>query len=190
MSNLGFASMTYFYFKDDKKRTRRSLLLSILAQLCYQSDDYYKILSKVHAEHQDGGLSPSYDVLKECLVKMINAPRQAPIFIVIDAIDECQSTIDTPYTPSARKDVLNLVEELIHLHCQHLRICITSHPEPDIRSSLYLIACSVSLHDEEGQKKDIFDYIAHVVNRQQNNEWTDDDKQFVIEMLSQRAGGM
>jgi hypothetical protein len=187
MSNLGLASVTYFYFKDDKKRTCRSLLSSILAQLCYQSDVYYKILSEVHAEHQDGGRSPSYKVLKECLVKMINASRQAPIFIIIDAIDECQSTIDTP---SARKDVLDLVKEFIDLPCKHLRICITSRPEPDTRSSLHLIACSVSLHDEEGQKKDIFDYIAHVVNRQQDNEWTDDDKQLVIDMLSRRADGM
>ena len=187
MSNLGLASVTYFYFKDDKKRTCRSLLSSILAQLCYQSDVYYKILSEVHAEHQDGGRSPSYKVLKECLVKMINASRQAPIFIIIDAIDECQSTIDTP---SARKDVLDLVKEFIDLPCKHLRICITSRPEPDTRSSLHLIACSVSLHDEEGQKEDIFDYISHVVNRQQDNEWTDDDKQLVIDMLSRRADGM
>jgi len=187
MSNLGLASVTYFYFKDDKKRTCRSLLSSILAQLCYQSDVYYKILSEVHAEHQDGGRSPSYKVLKECLVKMINASRQAPIFIIIDAIDECQSTIDTP---SARKDVLGLVKEFIDLPCKHLRICITSRPEPDTRSSLHLIACSVSLHDEEGQKEDIFDYISHVVNRQQDNEWTDDDKQLVIDMLSRRADGM
>jgi len=187
MSNLGLASVTYFYFKDEKKRTRRSLLSSILAQLCYQSDVYYKILSEVHADHQDGGRSPSYKVLKECLVKMINASRQTSIFIIIDAIDECQRTIDTS---SARKDVLDLVEEFIDLHCKHLRICITSHPEPDIRSSLYLIACSVSLHDEEGQTKDIFDYIAHVINRQENSEWTDDDKKFAIETLSQRADGM
>jgi hypothetical protein len=187
MSNLGFASMTYFYFKDGKKRTRRSFLLSILSQLCYRSDVYYKILSKVHAEHQYGGLSPSYDVLKECVVKMINAPRQAPIFIIIDAIDECQGTIDTP---SARKDVLDLVKELIDLQCEHLRICITSHPEPDTRSPLYLIACSMSLHDEEGQKEDISKYITHVVNRQTDNEWTNDDKKIVIETLSQRAGGM
>jgi hypothetical protein len=118
---------------------------------------------------------------------MIKAPEQleAPIFIIIDAIDECHSTIDTP---SARKDVLDLVKDLIDLRCKHLRICITGHPEPDIRSSV--IACSVSLHDEEGQKNDIFDYIAHVINRQQDNEWTDTDKKFVITTLSERADGM
>jgi hypothetical protein len=51
----------------------------------------------------------------------------------------------------------------------------------------------VSLHDQSGQKKDIEDYVRSVVYS--NSEpimrgWRKEDKELVIETLSERADGM
>jgi len=66
--------------------------------------------------------------------------------------------------PSPREQVLTLVKELMALRLPHLRMCITSRPEFDIRATLGPLALhSVSLHEESGQQKDINDYIKSVV---------------------------
>jgi hypothetical protein len=51
----------------------------------------------------------------------------------------------------------------------------------------------VSLHDESGQKEDIADYVRSVVysrSEQIMRRWKMEDKEFVIETLSERADGM
>ena len=70
----------------------------------------------------------------------------------------------------------------------------SSRPEVDIRAVLQPLAFrSVSLHDESGQKADIADYVRSVVNSPMSTEmrrWRKDDKELVIEMLTERADGM
>jgi hypothetical protein len=49
----------------------------------------------------------------------------------------------------------------------------------------------VSLHDEDGQKEDITDYIRSVVKSDKKIiRWREEDKQLVVETLSNRAHGM
>ena len=95
---------------------------------------------------------------------------------------------------SPRDEVLRLVQELFDLHLQELHICATSRPEFDIRTVLEPLAFrSVSLHDQIGQKSDITDYIRSVVNSSPSpamRRWRTDDKNLVIEMLTERADGM
>ena len=85
-----------------------------------------------------------------------------------------------------------LVEKLVKLKLRNLRLCITSRPEVDIRMSMErLTSKRLSLHDENGQKKDIDDFVCSVVYSDQNmRRWRDEDKKMVIETLSERADGM
>ncbi len=78
------------------------------------------------------------------------------------------------------------------LHLPNVRICVTSRPEADIQESLTSLAShTVSLHDEQGQKKDIADYIRHIVYSDRNmRKWREEDKEMVVEILSQKADGM
>src|ERR1700691_6194805 len=96
--------------------------------------------------------------------------------------------------PSPREEVLQLVKELVDLHLKGLHICATSRPEVDIRAVLEPLAYrSVSLHDEIGQKSDIADYIRSVVNSSSSTamrRWRADDRNLVIETLTERADGM
>jgi hypothetical protein len=189
----GSAIIAYFYFdfRELNKQTCHDLLLSLVSQLSTCSSPCCDILHQVYEEHEDGARQPSDDTLKECLKEMLRLPGQGPIFIVLDALDECP---DSAGIPSPRDEVLQLVTELVDLRLQQLHICATSRPEVDIRAVLEPLAFrSVSLHDESGQKTDIADYVRNVVNSSQSmamKRWRDDDKDLVIETLTERADGM
>ena len=122
---------------------------------------------------------------------MLRLPGQGPVFIILDALDECP---EAPGIPSPRNEVLQLVKELVDLHLQNLHICVTSRPEVDIRAVLEPLAShSVSLHDESGQDTDIADYIRSVVNLSPSTvmkTWRVEDKNMVIKSLAERADGM
>jgi hypothetical protein len=190
MRKLGQASLAMFYYdyKEDEKKDLHGLLSSVLFQLCDQSNSYVDILSTFHSTHRDGAQSPSDDELVRCLTDLLSLPGQAPVYLVVDALDECPNTS----IPSPREEVLILLEDLINSELPNLRICVTSRPEVDIKSVLAPLAfCSVSLHEERGQREDIENYIKFVVNRNRKmRRWTPEQKQLVIEELTNRADGM
>ena len=123
-----------------------------------------------------------------CLKDMLGQHRQA-IYVIIDAIDECPTTSGFP-TP--REKVLEFLEGLIDLQLPHLRICIASRPEVDIRNTLEpLTSLRVSLHEESGQRKDILDYVTKVVNTDKHmSKWREEDKLLVIKILAEKSEGM
>jgi hypothetical protein len=99
---------------------------------------------------------------------------------------------NTSSIPSSRDEVLNLIEELIKSEIPHLRTCVTSRPETDIKDFLDpLVLHTVSLHDENGQKRDIEEYIKSVINTNlKNKRWKAEDKQVVFDVLTRKADGM
>ena len=185
------ASMAYFYcdFRDEDKQSHRSILLSILFQLSAQINLCFDALFKLYSEHDDGAQKPSDTVLKTCLNDVVSLPDQDPIFLIVDALDECPDNIGMP---SSREQVLDLVQHLVGLCPKNLHICVTSRPEVDIKTSLEpLASLRVSLHEETGQKNDIIEYVSSVVNSDTKmRRWREEDKRLVIETLSERADGM
>ncbi len=87
--------------------------------------------------------------------------------------------------------VLDLIEDLVGLHLLNLHICITSHLKADIGHVLKPLALfTISLHDEEGQKQNIVDFIKFVVQSDHwMQKWSVDMKTLVIDTLLQRANG-
>jgi len=122
---------------------------------------------------------------------MLALPGQPPVYIVLDALDECPITDEIP---SAREQVLDFLKDLVSLQLSNLRICVTSRPEVDIRDMLEPLTCyAVSIHEQSGQKKDIENYVRFVVYSDSNTEmtrWRDVDKDLVIETLTEKADGM
>src|SRR6267154_5715291 len=98
MRKSGLTSLGFFYhdFRDDQKKNRRGLLSSLLVQLCYQSDSYSDILSKFYSDHANGSQDPSDNALTRCLTEMVKLPGQAPVFLIVDALDECPNTSAMP----------------------------------------------------------------------------------------------
>jgi hypothetical protein len=189
--NAGSAFLAYFYFdfKDTAKQDARALLSSLLVQLSDQSDIFCDALSSLYTTHKRGSEQPTDDSLAQCLKDMFTTMKQVPIYLIIDALDECPNDSGIP---SSREKVLELVEELVKLHYPNLRLCITSRPELDIRTELEpLVTQQVSLHDESGQKQDINDYVTFVVHSDRRTaRWRDGDKDTVIDNLTEKADGM
>jgi hypothetical protein len=191
MRKLGLASLAFYYcdFREDQTKDLRGVLSSFLVQLCHQSDSYSNVLSNFYLEHSNGSRQPSDDRLIKCLKEILQLPGQAPVYLIIDALDECPITSSLP---SPREKVLKLVEGLIDPQIPDLRICVTSRPETDIKAVLDpLTFRSISLHDESGQMEDIEGYIRYIVNTDRMmRRWNADDKQLVIEALTEKADGM
>src|ERR1700761_2657133 len=191
MSNTGSAFLAYFYFdfKDTAKQDSRALLSSLLVQLSDQSDIFCDTLSSLYSAHGRGSEQPTDESLAKCLKDMLTTMEQVPIYLIMDALDECPNDSGIP---SSREKVLELMKELVELRHPNLRLCITSRPEFDIRITFGPLATQqISLHDECGQKQDINDYVIFVVHSDRRmKRWRDDDKDAVIEKLAEKADGM
>ncbi len=191
MRKRGLASLGFFYHdhNEDEKRGLRGLLSSVLVQLCHQSDSYCDILSKFFTDHWSGSRSASDDELIDCLKEILELTGQAPVFLIVDALDECPNTSTLP---SRRGEVLTLMEKLIKLRLPNLRLCVTSRPEADIKSVFNpLTSYVVSLHDAKGQMEDINNFIENAVTTNINmREWKPEHRQLVIDALTKAADGM
>ena len=187
------ALVAYYYvdFKDVAKRDVRGLLASILLQLVDDSDCCWDTLHDLYKSYRLGSDQPSDAALVKCLVEMIDLPRQVPIYLILDALDECPNTTGTP---SAREKVLNFVRDLLQLGHSNLFVCITSRPEQDISATLNPLTSPsnrISLHEEGGQRQDIDSYVRSFVQTDASmRRWRVEDKELVISVLSERAAGM
>ena len=185
--------MAYFYFdfRDLNKKRCHDLLLSLVFQLSTQSSPCCDILHQVYKTHKDGTRQPSDDTLKECLKEMLRLPAQGPIFIVLDALDECS---DPSGISSPRNKVLQLVKDLVELGLQELHICVTSRLQRDIYAVLGPLGFrSVSLDNGNVINTEIVNYVRSFVkynSRIAIMRWRADDKNLVMETLIGRANGM
>jgi len=191
IQNSGLASLAMYYydFREDKKKDLHGLLSSVLFQLCEQSDSYHSILSTFYSTHLNGVQTPSDDELIICLIDLLKLPGLKPLYLIVDALDECPSTSSLS---SPREKLLSLLEDLVEAQLPNLRICVTSRPEVDIKAILEPLAfCSVSVQDASGQQKDIRDYIESIVNTNKKmRNWNSQHKQLVIDVLTRKADGM
>ncbi|KAF8266134.1 hypothetical protein EI94DRAFT_231040 [Lactarius quietus] len=190
MRKAGLALMAYFFFdfRDTEKQNRRGLLSSLIFQLSARSDACHHIFTRFYLDHDEGAQQPSDDALSQCLTDMLKVQGQLATYIIIDALDESP---DTSGLPTARENVLQLLEDLVVLQLPNVHFCLSSRPEIDIRSILEPVALfRVSLHEERGQMADISRYIKSVVQSDRNmRRWTAENKQLVIDTLSEKADG-
>ena len=191
MQAAGLATMAYYYFdfRDVRKQDCYGLLTSLLSQLSAKSDSCSDLLSQLRSKHANGTGNPTTSALTKCIKDMLSLPGQGQIYLIVDALDECP---DVSGMPSAREEVLELVQEIVGFKLSNLHLCVASRPEIDIRKKLEpLEPLQISLHDQDGQKEDIIEYIKSVVYSDgKMRSWRDKDKELVVEVLSEKADGM
>ena len=184
--------MAYFYFdfRDEKKQNARNLMTSLLSQLSTFSDTSCDVITLLYSTHGNGTQKPIDDDLAKCLKQMLSVLAEHPIYIVMDALDECPDDSGWPKTP--REEVLDVVRELVGVHLPNLRICVTSRPEVDIKSILNpLTIHAISLHDQSEQQKGITDYVSTIVNSDRKMRvWPSSDRDLVVKEISKKADGM
>ena len=181
--------MAYFYFdfRDANKQNRGDLLSSLVTQLSFRFDIVFDKLNRFYLVHDNGAQKPHEDALIQCLKEMLTLSDQFPVYIIIDALDECPNTSGMP---SPREQVLDLLKMLVELSLPNFHLCVTSRPDIDIRHALEPLASHcVSLHEESGQKNDIIDYVTSVVQSASSNlqRWRDEDKNLLFKTLTERA---
>ena len=191
LRDAGRATLAYFYFdfQDKEKQNVSNALTSLLIQLSACSEPCCDIVHRLYLTHGRGTQRPSDDILIGCLEKMLNIVTPHPIFIVMDALDECP---DYSGIPTPREAVLNFLEHLIRRNFPNLHVCVTSRPEVDIQTMLKPLAVNaISLHQDAGQKNVIADYVSAVISSDGRfRTWPDKDKVLVVKELSERADGM
>ena len=189
MQKSGLASSPYFTMTSRRKKRRTFVGYSHRFSFNFAINPCPIILFFPHFIRRPVSTrSPSNDELVCCLKDLLNTPGQAPVYLIVDALDECPNTS----LPSDRDQVLTFLEDLVDSWFPNLRICVTSRPETDIKPILEpLTFRSVSLHDESGQKEDIENYIKSIVNTDRRmRRWIPAHKQLVIDVLTERADGM
>ena len=183
--------MAYFYFdfRDVDKQKLCNVLPSLLVQLSARSDVCCDKLFELYSVHDRGVQKPSDRAMAECLKQMLALEGNESTYIILDALDECPVTSSIP---SPREEVLELVEDLVGLHLPNLHVCVTSRPEPDIQTSFErLTKHAVSLHNENGQREDIANYVTSSVHSDRRiGRWRKEDRELVIKTLSETADGM
>jgi hypothetical protein len=177
----------YFDFRDDKKQDCYGLLSSLVLQLSLESDPCCNILSKLYSDN-NRARKPTLITLKKCMKYMLSQPGQGPVYIIVDALDECSNSSGTP---SARGKVLDLIKELVDLKRLNVHVCVASQPEMDIRMVLgSLEPLQINLDNETEQKADIIAFIEHTVHSNRMKDWTEKDESLVINTLFWEANGM
>ena len=191
LRDAGKATLAYFYFdfQDKEKQNVRSVVASLLVQLSAYSKPCCNVIYRLYSSYGKGMQQPSNRIMIDCLKEMLADVAQ-PIFIIMDALDECpESGLPTP-----REVVLNLLKDLVHLHLQvpHLHIFVTSRPEVDIQNKLKPLAVNaISLHNESRKKLVVSNYVSSAVSSdEQMMQWRDEDRKLVIHELTERADGM
>jgi len=120
---------------------------------------------------------------------MLGLPGQGPVYLIINALDECRNSGCT----TAREEVLVIMQELIDLKLPHLHFLpITGLPEIDIPTILEpLTLPHMSLHDQSGQKQDILDVIKNVTHSDGRTRiQISEGKQMFIDTLPAKVDGM
>jgi hypothetical protein len=189
--DANLASMGYFYcdFRDQKKQSVDGFLSSFLFQLAAQSDPCCDILFNLYSSHARGSRMPSTGTMTQCLMDMLKHLVQEPMYIVVDALDECPGI---PGLPSARATLLGFIRDLVNLRISNLRICVLSDLHPELEFVLRPLASRrVCLHEESGHSQDIIHYLRGMLSTHQKMKgWKASDKQQVINTLFRKADGV
>jgi hypothetical protein len=165
------------YSKDEKRISKNMGEINNLPQFCSE------VGSRLFGHSWRGSLVSD----TECHIppcKSLNVPPSGPLLISKRCV-----------IPSAREEVWEIVDEPIGLKVLNLhlcRLCVASRPEIDMRKTLEpLERLQISLHDESGQKDDKIEYIKSVVySDRKMPSWRENDKELVIQVLSEKADGM
>ena len=179
------SAVVYFYFdfKDPQKRRTDLMLQSILVQLVQKCAEIPVAVAALFSSFENGRRKPPLSACVDVLRRMIvEIPR---IFLVLDALDECDN----------RKELLEVISSISDWKANNLHVLLTSRKERDIQDTVVQIVNSENMvHLQSDQvDPDIRVYIAERLSKdkslekwQKNNELSDE----IQSVLMKKAQGM
>jgi len=181
-----------YYFcdnKDDKRNTAIAIIRGLLLQLLRQRPLLFKHIQEDYDQMRDRAFD-NFDALWRILLKMLRDPHAGQIYILIDALDECDKS-----SRGFRQAFLENLAELFPIEQGKgsenidVKLLITCRPESDISDELIDPRRSVRI-DSSKINADLWKYIQTRVNElSTKKKYPSKLKQDIQGTLSEKAGG-
>ncbi|KAJ6549563.1 ankyrin repeat-containing domain protein [Mycena vulgaris] len=176
----GVLAYFYFYYGETDKQSLRGILTSIIFQLEEQLLENPSPLLTLYQKLGSGAHEPSIPELTACVKSLIIALSARPIFIVLDALDECTKPSDL--APVLRS-LLQSAESRVH-------VFVTSRPEDVVVKMLRPLTTS-ELDLSSVIKGDISLYLERVVSEEDPfRSWKQVHRDRVLNHLLEHSDGM
>jgi len=148
----------YFDFWDVNEQHWRHIVPSLITQLSSRSGPHFDILSRLYSDHDSGARQPSDNVLTKCLKEILTPSDQWPIYLIIDAVDECPNTSGIL---SPREMVLHFVNDFVDLRLPNLHTYVSqagrkSTYEASLTLSLLIRCCFITKVDKRRISRTMF----------------------------------
>ncbi|KAH6980503.1 hypothetical protein EDB80DRAFT_258923 [Ilyonectria destructans] len=181
-----------YFLCDDKNQERRTptaMLRSLIWQLLLQRNELFQHMRSDFEKHKDirlfESLFENFSALWRIFQDMLRDDHVGEVFILIDALDECDR--------STRKALLRCIRELFQASPKsagNFKFLVTCRPEiSDIKYELDRIGVSLRMDSSE-VNADLSDYInLRVEDLAQRNKYSQSLEAKVKEALKSQAGG-
>ena len=184
------AACAYFYFdfRDTKRQSALSFLLSIVAQLAGPNIELARRLQDIRSDQVNYGEGPSVRVLKTMVQDCASFQGLSDVYIMVDALDECPANASNPNRP----EMLAVIDFLNSLKSSNIHFYTTSRCEFDISAKLSSLKniCQLEIVTEEVDV-DIKRHIsARLETDDELNKWPIHVKKEIEQVLGDLANGM
>ncbi|KAJ7067256.1 ankyrin repeat-containing domain protein [Mycena amicta] len=171
--------IAFFYFDTNNsgQRTVKQLLSSLVIQISLKAPYPDKTLHALWSSYANGEDLPSNSALiSDALIPILGEFTQ-PVYIVLDALDEC----------SEHDKLLDVVKHIVDAKLANVHLLLTSRPEIPRDTDLAKQAVSVSLGGCVDQ--DIEAYVTKILSKL-DGDWPQERKDQIKAGLLERGGGM
>ncbi|KAJ7215570.1 ankyrin repeat-containing domain protein [Mycena pura] len=170
----------FFYFdtNNPEQQTVTHLLCSLVTQLSIRSNPPDGKLGAMWTSHANGQkLLTDVELISDALLPLLKDFDQKPVYMVLDALDEC----------SDRPGLLRLISTVLDAKLLNVHILVTSRPEVQAgRPELVKLAVSVSL--EKCVDGDIELYLTEVLSNESG--WIYEKRDQIKSGLLEHSNGM
>ncbi|KAJ7826554.1 ankyrin repeat-containing domain protein [Mycena olivaceomarginata] len=176
----GVQAYFYFYYGEADKQSLRGMLSSIIFQLEEQLLDAPSPLLALFGNLGLGAHEPSIPELTACLKELIVALSARPIFIILDALDEC----------SKPDELARVLGDLLQWGKGCVHVFVTSRPEDAVVKELRpLTTCELDLSSVI--QDDISLYLGHVMSKEHPfRSWPQVHRDHALNHLLEYSNGM
>ncbi|KAJ7460217.1 hypothetical protein FB451DRAFT_1500560 [Mycena latifolia] len=167
--------IAFFYFDTNNsgQQTVTQLLCSLITQLSVQTPMPDTTLAALWSSYARGQQLPTVSALiSEALIPILREFTQ-PVYIVIDALDEC----------SERGKLLKSITQIVDAQLSNFHLLLTGRPE------VPCMAHAVSVSLEGCVDQDIESYVTEIM-ADLDVDWTPERKAQIKAGLLERSGGM
>ncbi|KAJ7900422.1 hypothetical protein B0H13DRAFT_2517933, partial [Mycena leptocephala] len=170
----------YFYYGEAERQSPRGMLSSIIFQLEEQLLNNSSPLLMLYQKLGSGAHEASILELTACLESLIIALSAHPIFIVLDALDEC----------SKPNELAPILRNLLQSRDSRVHVFVTSRPEDVVVKMLRpLTTCELDLSSVI--KGDISLHLGSVLSKEDPfQSWKQVHRELVLNHLLDHSNGM